>query len=528
MGYKSPDPACHHTSKRPMAKNNVRNFFNSDLWRYTLSVLILGGAVLASIAMYFLRPTNAEVDLLDKDKLVKVVDAQEFDGNLTMFVSGVVEPHREIEIAAQVAGLVDQKESVCRAGTYVEPGVTLIKIDDTNYQLAYERLVAEKKQAEASVAELKQELENLDKSMELANEEFDLQKKDYDRKKRAGSALSASELDQALRTLTSAERSLTELSNTRRLAETRLTRLETGIELSKVRLNEAQINLDRCKIKAPFAGVIVQDPVEAGDYVTMGQTVAILEDIEKIDVKCNLRLEQLAKLVKYQVPDSSYLLDPNRAYELPPTPVTIRRKRGAEVLEWDGTLIRYDGIGVDPTTKMIPCRIVVDEPIAQQNGQPKALVRGMFVNVQVNLDNVSSAKDELLEIPEISIQPGDRVWTVEDIRKVKVEVNGETKERIIGNLRLHDVEVLERENQDASPQERIAVIRSIDDSLHANAKIVTSPLMQPENGNEVILEVVETSSEEGESNTAVEAKENTSSRKSEAGNVKKTQGAIRS
>ena len=152
----------------------------------------------------------------------------------------------------------------------------------------------------------------------------------------------------------------------------------------------------------------------------------------------------------------------------------------------------------------------------------------MFVNVQVNLDNVSNAKDELLEIPEISIQPGDRVWTVEDIRWVKVEADGKVKESLIGNLRLHDVEVLERENQDASPQERIAVVRSIDNSLHANAKIVTSPLMQPENGNEVILEVVETSSEEGESNTAVEAKENTSSRKSEAGNVKKTQGAIRS
>lgn len=513
-----------------MAKNKARNFFNSDVGRYGLSILILAGAILASVAMFLFRPTNATVDTFTRDKLVEVVDAKEFDGNLTMFVSGVVEPHREIEIAAQVAGLVDQKESVCRAGTYVEPGVTLIKIDDTNYQLAYERLLAEKKQAEASVAELKQELENLDKSIELANEEFDLQKKDYQRKKRAGSALSASELDQALRTLTSAERSLTELGNTRRLAETRLTRLQTGIELSKVRLNEAQINLDRCEIKAPFAGVIVQDPVEKGDYVALGQTVAILEDIDKIDVKCNLRLEQLSKLVKYQVPDSSYLLDPNRAYELPPTPVTIRRKRGKEVLEWDGTLIRYDGIGVDPMTKMIPCRIVVDEPIAEQNGQPKALVRGMFVNVQVNLDNVSNTEDELLEIPEISIQPGDRVWTVENVRWLEVDnKQGKPIKHQVGDLKLYSVEVLERENQDAPPEERIAVIRSLDGALKPNAKIVISPLMQPENGNQVILHTIEMeSATENESKPVQDSKRNTSSQKSEAGNAKKTQGAIRS
>jgi len=512
-----------------MAKHNARNFFNSDVARYALSVLILGGAVLASVVMYLLRPTNAEVPSFSKDKIVEVVDAKAFDGNLTMYVSGVVEPHREIEIAAQVAGLVDQKESVCRAGTYVEPDVTLIKIDDKNYQLAVKRLLAEKKQAEASVSELKQELENLDQSIGLANEEFDLQKKDYERKKRAGSALSESELDQALRALTSAERSLTELSNTRRLAETRLTRLQTGIELSKVRLEEAEVNLQRCEIKAPFAGVIVQDPVEKGDYVAMGQTVAVLEDIDKIDVKCNLRLEQLAKLVKYQVPDSSYLLDPNRAYELPPTPVTIRRKRGNEDLTWEGTLVRYDGIGVDPTTKMIPCRIVVEDPISEQNGQPKALVRGMFVNVEVKLENVSDTQGELIEIPEIAIQPGDRVWTVDETQWITEETEESTIRRHVGKLKWHSVEVLERENQEAAPEERIAVIRSMEKSLNKDSQIVISPLMQPENGNQVVLEtIIESSTSEDESKPVTNSKENTSSRKSEAGNAKKTQGAIRS
>ncbi|MDG2013193.1 MAG: efflux RND transporter periplasmic adaptor subunit [Pirellulaceae bacterium] len=454
-----------------MAKKNLQSFFQSDFGRYATSVLILGGSIGVCLGLWFLRPANEKKEAVESRKTVTVIDSVDFDGQVSMKVSGVVEPHREIEIAAQVAGLIDQKMLECRAGTYVKADATLLHIDSSNYDLTYDRLAAEKSQAEASINELEQELRNLDLSLKLANKEFDLQKTDYQRKVKVGDALSASELDQAMRALTSAERSLTELRNTRRLAETRRTRLQTAVQLSDVRLKEAQLNKDRCIIKAPFDGVVVQDPVEKGDYVAAGKTVVIMEDIDKIDVKCNLRFEQLAKLVKYQVPDSRYLLDPTKAYELPPTPVRVKRTLpSGKKLEWDGMLVRYDGIGVDATTKMIPCRIVVDEPIKMQDGRPRALVRGMFVNVDIELDIRPDEDESIIELPEVAVHPGDRIWIVED-----------------GKLGQRKVRIIERIYEDApNPQDRLVVVSIKSDELSAGAKIVDSALSQPEVNAEVL------------------------------------------
>ena len=454
-----------------MAKKNLQSFFQSDTGRYATSIFILGVSIAACLVLWFIRPANEKKEAVESRKTVTFIESVDFDGQVSMKVSGVVEPHREIEIAAQVAGLVDEKMADCRAGTYVEADDILLKIDSSNYDLTYKRLLAEKSQAEASIVELEQELENLDLSLELASKEFALQKTDYQRKVKVGDALSASELDQAMRTLTSAERSLTELRNTRRLAETRRTRLKTAVQLSEVRLQEAQLNRDRCIIKAPFDGVIVQDPVEDGDYVAAGKTVVIMEDIDKIDVKCNLRFEQLAKMVKYQVPDSRYLLDPTKAYELPPTPVQVKRKLpSGEELMWDGMLVRYDGIGVDATTKMIPCRIEVEDPIKMQAGRPRALVRGMFVNVDIELDIRPDEKESIIELPEVAVHPGDRIWIVEN-----------------GRLKQRKIKIIERIYEDAEdPEDRLVVVSIDREELAEGAQIVDSALSQPEVGTEVI------------------------------------------
>ncbi len=52
-------------------------------------------------------------------------------------------------------------------------------------------------------------------------------------------------------------------------------------------------------------------------------------------------------------------------YALPQTPVSILyRIAGREdlVFQWEGHLSRYDGIGLDPQSRTVPCRITVDDP----------------------------------------------------------------------------------------------------------------------------------------------------------------------
>ena len=455
----------------------------ADIGRYLTSFLILGTASVLLVLMTLSRTPPEKSDNSILKQIVEVFYAEQFDGQLEIDVSGMVEPHREIEMASQVSGEILHKSLECRAGNYVIADTVLIRIDPKNYELACKRLEAEKAQAEANILELDQELENLQQSVDLVKREFELQKLEYARKEKAGSALSLSERDQALRTLNTAERALTELKNNRRLTETRRTRLLTGIDLANVKLEEARVNEARCEIRAPFNGVIVEDSVEQGDYVTAGKTVIILEDTSKADVTCNLRFEQVQKIVKYQIPDSRFTRDPLSAYQLPPTPVVVTRKRfDGKLVRWSGTLSRFDGIGVDSQTKMIPCRIVVDDPISVELGQPKALVRGMFVNVKITLDVFAEEDQSLLIIPARAIHPGNRIWSAVD-----------------GKLREHYVEVLDRKNSDDPDRDkRMVVVRIGRDELVAGMPIVISALAQPEPGSEVILEDNDDSSENSE------------------------------
>lgn len=455
--------------------------------RYLTSILILGSAFALLVFMTLLRKPPEESDNKDWLQTVSVFDAVEFDGKLEIDVSGMVEPHREIEMAAQVTGDVLEKADICRAGNYVTKGTLLITIDPVSYDLTYQRLEAEKAQAEANIVELEQELANLSDSIELLQVEYNLQKQEYERKLEAGSALSASERDAALRTLNAAERQLMELKNNKRLSESRRVRLQTGIDLSDVRLKEAQLNKDRCLFRAPFDGVIVSDPVEKGDHVTVGKTVVVMEDTSRADVKCNLRFEQLQQVVKYQIPDSRYIREPMAAYQLPPTPVDITRKSDdGQMVKWAGTLDRFDGIGVDAQTKMIPCRVVVENPVSDLAGQPRALVRGMFVTVTIPLDVYQEDDEALLMFPAIAVRPGNYVWAVVD-----------------GKLRRHKVEVLDRKNtEDPEARNRMVVARVKRELLTAGMSIVTSPLAQPNPGTEVTIVDPEKESSSGDEKTA--------------------------
>jgi multidrug efflux pump subunit AcrA (membrane-fusion protein) len=231
-------------------------------------------------------------------------------------------------------------------------------------------------------------------------------------------------------------------------------------------LDLANLNLERTTIKAPFDGVIVSDLVEKGDYVRAGDEVITLEDTDHADVQCSLRVDQVQRILKYQVPDSRFETDQIiAAYQLPPVPVTVTSDAAGTDVRWEGLLTRFDSIGVDEQTRMVPCRVVVDDPVSTTAGRPVALVRNMFVDVIIGLSLHEDRGERLLAIPEIAIHPGGVVWTVE-----------------AGVLRRHNVTVVDRQGASG---DRIAVVRSESEDLDAGSQIVITPLAQPNPGIEV-------------------------------------------
>jgi multidrug efflux pump subunit AcrA (membrane-fusion protein) len=149
-----------------------------------------------------------------------------------------------------------------------------------------------------------------------------------------------------------------------------------------------------------------------------------IEDTSKVEVSANLRMDQLYWVLDQQKLSTDALMNAAQAarYELPRNEVKIRYQlsgRESAIYEWNGVLARYEGAGIDPQSRTVPVRIVVDKPHeylinglpAHESNMsgPSSLVRGMFVEAVIQ----AKPTTPLLLVPKLSVKPAtgtNQIW----------------------------------------------------------------------------------------------------------------------
>ena len=433
-------------------------------------ILIAFAVVAGAVAIFKMMGTGEAPALRATDeqraKIVETYVVKNHEEGLNIEVNGVAAPYREIPVAAEVAGRIVSKSEKCRAGKYVEKGEELIRLQDSDYALEVSRLNKEIEQAISSLQELDVEKANVADLMKLSEEDLEIQKREVQRLVglQEKDAVSLADVDQAKRARIAVENGLTQLRNQLRLHSSRQVRLEAAVALKRVQLQRADLDLKRTRIVAPISGVIVSAPAEEDAFVQRGSALMTVEDTSRVEVRCQLKMEELYWLWGLSKRDASASSEnrprlPSRDYEIPQAPVTVVYELGDEQYRWRGRLARFEGIGLDESTRTMPCRIVVEDPTDVQTppGQvstaPPALVRGMFVRVMIHV----TADEPLLRVPEFAIRPGDTVWICEG-----------------GKLRITPVTIVRIANN-------FALIRT-SEAVAAGARVVTSPLVAPREG----------------------------------------------
>ncbi len=433
--------------------NTSREILNSLI---ALLILFVGGAVFWALVGQGKSQTRS-IDPPGPPQ-VEVVLAQEHTGPLDLEVDGTVVPFREITVSAEVAGRIAFKADECQAGKYVETEQLLLRIDPQEYQLEEQQLTKELEQSEATIWELTVEIENVEKLISLAREDTDLQRKELARTESLGKTgvITDSQVDQERRDMLASANRLITLINQQRLLHASSGRLKAARGFVLAKLKKARLNLQRTQLKARVTGMIVSDDVEQGSFVQRGETLYTIEDTSAVEVKCTLRMDQLYWLLNSPAdvaPGSAG--SAARDYQLPPTAATVVYQLEGRKYLWQGTLARYDGIGLDERTRTVPCRILVDKPREIHSSDdnaaltgPKALVRGMYVSVILHVQLGTS----LITVPEFAIKPGNLIWTVVE-NQLSIE-------------RVHVVRV----------QHGKAFIKAETGTLTAGAQIVTTPI----------------------------------------------------
>ncbi|MFT5526908.1 MAG: multidrug efflux pump subunit AcrA (membrane-fusion protein), partial [Pirellulaceae bacterium] len=313
----------------------------------------------------------------------------------------------------------------------------LFQIDSRDYKFEVDRLIEVASQSETELEELKLDHQNMTQLAQLAYREVTLHEKELKRLQELGRSITDSEIEQQERlTLAARNRYLTSASQTQILAK-RHNRLTSAIRLAQTQLGQAKLNFDRTTITAPIDGVIVEDVVEQDSYVQMGTKLVTIEDTSAVEVMCKLRMEELYWLWSQDSVNQTQDADVATRYQIPQVPVrVVFQLAGREDTKyvWNGTLSRYDGIGLDERTRTVPCRVRVDRPndvyfVGAPQPSPPALVRGMFVKVQIQV----KPPKQLVQVSELAIQPGKRIWrvragkldAVKDIELIKLLPTGE-------------------------------------------------------------------------------------------------------
>ncbi len=377
-----------------------------------LALLILGVGLAAYGGLMAMRSDPQRKTAIVRPPLVETTVMEAAGATFQIHVDGTVVPKREITLAAEVAGRVVMRSQGLRAGNFVTQGALLLEIDDRSYKLEAKRLEEEHKQVQFDLDQIDVEEQNIEALKDIAQKELDLATREWERIKPLVKNRQASEStgDEAHRQVVKAQNALRTLLNMVRLVPTRRYRLQAQLQLTQARWEQAKLDLEKTKITSPISGVISYESVEENDFVQRGSVLLKIADTSVMEVKCYLRVDDLYWLWASSEEAPPSIEESGKPYyEVPRAPATVTYTIGGKNFDWSGFLARYEGIGVDSTTRTVPCRVEVPRPRRERLGDgPPALLTGMFVTVSLEV----KPRTPLLEIPSQALRPGNQVWSV--------------------------------------------------------------------------------------------------------------------
>ncbi|MBA4500953.1 efflux RND transporter periplasmic adaptor subunit [Marinobacterium marinum] len=276
---------------------------------------------------------------------------------------GRVQPRTQSTLLPQVSGQIVWLNPDFRAGGFFEKDEELIRLDSRDYQ-------AEVAQAEAALMEARQSLaEEQARSRQAAA--------DWERLGNRGEApplvLRKPQLNAARATKASAE----------------------------AKLSIARLNLERTRIRAPYAGRILETNVDLGQVVSSGTTLGQVYAVDVLEVRLPLQNRDLAYL---RLPEE-YRVEGQESFK-PRVEIQsdlIRPER------WQGSIVQTEG-AIDATSRQLHVLAQVDDPYGEKAVDRVPLKVGQYVTAIIEGVEIEQA----LLIPNRAIYQGSYVYIVEE------------------------------------------------------------------------------------------------------------------
>jgi len=335
----------------------------------TIITLVLG----ISGAMLLVKFKTKAISKPSERKLpnVKVLNTKTSSHTFKIVSQGTALPRTTILLISEVSGKVVSVSDKFNAGKFFQKDDLLLEIDPRDYELSLA-------QARLKVAQADLRLQMEEKEATVSRKEWKL-------------------LNQGKPTGLQAREP--------QLAEARAT-----LDAAKATEESALRNLDRCRIRAPFDGMISKANVRPGQFVSAGIQLGEIFATDVSEVRLPLSTSDLSFI---NLPKPNELLNIDKAPK-----VILINKVGEESQEWIGSIVRSEE-NVDPINRMVYVVAKVDDPYSLKSNNKAPLRRGTFLKATIN----GRTAKKIIAIPRTALRGKDRVWIAEDgkliYRKVK-------------------------------------------------------------------------------------------------------------
>jgi RND family efflux transporter MFP subunit len=269
--------------------------------------------------------------------VVEVIEVSLEDYRVQLKSRGTVTPRTRSTLIPEVSGRVIKINTKFRDGGFFEKGDELLQIDPGDYELAVTTAMAD--EARMLLALREEEAQSMQA------------KRDWER---LGISGEASEL--ALRA-------------------PQLASAHAALASAEARVKQAKVDLGRTRIRAPYAGRIVQKKVDVGQYVSPGTALSEIFAIDYLEVRLPLTDHQLAFV---DLPET-YRGGKVKGHS---PNLILTSDIGGRIFSWKARLVRTEA-SIDVTSRQLFVIAQVDDPYKDDGSGRPQLKIGQFVQARI-------------------------------------------------------------------------------------------------------------------------------------------------
>ncbi|MDP1930274.1 MAG: efflux RND transporter periplasmic adaptor subunit [Gammaproteobacteria bacterium] len=358
--------------------------------------MVIAGAALITALLVLARPGPEVRPPEERVVQVLTVPARSQDMVFTVSSQGTVAPRTQTTLVTEVSGLVLSVSEKFVVGGFFEEGEVLLTLDDADYRVSVQQSRANLLTAQSQLVQESAQAEQATRQWESAGR---------NRADAPPLALRTPYLEEA----------------------------RARVLFAEADLARAERQLERTRIRAPYDGLIREKMVDVGQFIGTGTQVARTFAVDFAEIRLPLTDRDIAYL---ELPRPGVVVragnsagaagsDVNALHRSTNTwgnvgasrgtPVTLKATVGGRPHEWQGAIVRTEGV-IDSNTRVYYAIAQVEDPYGlNQADNHSVLSIGSFVNA--TLQGITARN--VFTVPHTAVRNGDEIMVMDSEQRLR-------------------------------------------------------------------------------------------------------------